>query len=113
MDEISLIIEHGLWSENEPGDATAVELQSGNSLIAETTADKTAWVSGYWDNYPLTHIFVYDAAPVTWTNITGLSGVNLFPAVPAVGDILYVGVQDTGNSSMFDNIVFNISCKWR
>lgn len=108
MEDISLIIEHGLWAENEPGSATAIELQGGNPLISATTADKSAWVSGYWDNYPLTHIFVYDAAPVTWTNIAGLSGVNLLPAAPAVGDILYVGVQDTGASSMFDNIVFNI-----
>jgi len=108
LEGISLIIEHGLWSENEPTSATAIELSGGNSLISESTDRKSVWLSNYYDDSPLTHIFVYDASGGTYTNITGLSGVNLLPAVPAAGDFLYIGVQDDGTNSPFDNIVFNI-----
>jgi len=108
LQDISLIIEHGLWLENEPGTASSIEITGGNSAIAASTSRKDVWLSNYYDNCELTHIFVYDAAPVTWTNITGSYGVNLFPAVPAAGDILYIGVEDDGVNSPFSNMVFNI-----
>lgn len=108
LENITLILEHGLWMENEPKTGTAIELQSANSTITANTTRKRTWVSNFWDASPLTHVFVYDAAPAGWTNITGLTGVNLLPAVPAVGDILYVGVQEPGTASPFSNIVFNV-----
>lgn len=108
MPDISLIVERGLWLENPPTESTQIELQSANTNIAENTDRKRTWVSNYMDWNPLTHVFVYDAAPVSWTNITGLTGVNLLPAVPAVGDILYVGVREPGTASPFHNIIFNI-----
>lgn len=58
----------------------------------------------------LTNIFVYDAAPVTWTSEfpAGAFPFNLFPAVPAVGDILYIG-SDPTNGGVFNNVVFNVA----
>lgn len=58
----------------------------------------------------LTNILVYDAAPVTWTSEfpAGAFPFNLFPAVPAVGDILYIG-SDPTNGGVFNNVVFNIA----
>ena len=108
MEDISLIIEHGIWLENQPGVGTQLELQSANSNVDANTDRKRTWLSNYQDFSPLTHIFVFDASGPTYTDITGLTGVGLLPAVPAVGDILYVIVQDAGTKSPFHNIVFNI-----
>lgn len=108
MDEVTLIIEHGLWSENIPGDGTAIELQSSTITIAENTDRKRVWITNYWDDSQISHVFRYDAAPPGYTNITGITGTVLFPVAPAVGDILYVGVENTGTESPFHNIVFNI-----
>lgn len=115
LEDISLILEHGLWLENEPGTGTAIDLQTGTTesdlitpLIDADSGSKVVWISNFWRNHQITHVFIYDAAPGVWTNITGLSSVALFPAVPAVGDILYVGCTSANPGSPFDNIIFNI-----
>lgn len=58
----------------------------------------------------LTNVQVYDASLVTWTSEFPAPAFpfNLFPAVPAVGDILYIGSEAT-NGGVFNNVVFNIA----
>lgn len=109
IEDINLIVEHGIWLENAPGVGTDIELQSANTDIEQTTAEKSIWVNNYWKNAPLTHLFVYDASiPAFSANQIGIDAVTLFPAAPAVGDILYVGRTSAAPGSPFDNLIWNI-----
>ena len=109
MEQVTLTIEHGVWTENEPGTGTAIELQSGNTNIEQTTAEKAVWVSNYWKDAPLTHVYVYDTTGPAWSaNLAGVDVATLFPAVPAAGDILYVGRTSVAPGSAFDNLIWNI-----
>ena len=60
----------------------------------------------------LTEIFIYDAAPVTWTDrfpVVPFANFNLFPAVPALADIAYFGASNIlANGGPFNNLVFDI-----
>lgn len=59
----------------------------------------------------LTNAYYYDAAPAPgYTDIMAAAlPTNLFPAIPAVGDILYLGIDTTYvNSGPFSSVVFDI-----
>jgi hypothetical protein len=58
----------------------------------------------------ITNIWQYDAAPVTWVDVKAAAlPANIFPAVPAAGDIVYFGCDSTlANSGPFSSLVFDI-----
>jgi hypothetical protein len=64
---------------------------------------------------PLTHIFAFDASLASFSTNKLLASLpyNLYPASPAVGDILYIGIDaTTANpfpSGRFANLVFDVA----
>lgn len=118
-----LILEHILWQDVEPGTSTAIEIGAtetydgrnlGNVNSAGTFTPTTAnevYVANKRNVANLTDIYHYDAAPVAWSaNLMDAALPFAFlPAVPAVGDIVYFGIDTTiADSGPFCSLVFDI-----
>lgn len=57
----------------------------------------------------ITHIFHYDAAPAGFSgNLVGTAPFDLLPAVPAVGDMVYFGIQSGIGAGGFSSLVFDL-----
>jgi hypothetical protein len=71
------------------------------------------YVGNKYTEVGLTHIFRYDASPVTWSaNLLGTTPpYNLFPAAPAAGDMIYFGSTTTPDidGGAFHSLVFELS----
>lgn len=60
----------------------------------------------------LTHIYYYDANPVTWSAnlVSAATPFAFLPAAPDINDLVYFGIQTSvGDSGPFDNLVFDIT----
>jgi hypothetical protein len=121
MSELSLVIEHLPWTENQPGTGTATELGqssiyngadfgnvNSSGVLTPTTAEE-AYRANYRNEANLTHIFIDDGG-VFGGNLVGAAvPYNLLPAVPVVNDAIYFGIDTTvGDSGPFFNIIFDI-----
>ena len=85
--------------------ATPDEFGRGATCTAEV------YVSNKHMRTQLTHAYHYDAAPVTWSaNLIGAAlPVALLPAVPAIGDCLYLGSTTAISSSgSFSSLVLDL-----
>lgn len=123
MDDMTLIIEHGPWFSNEPGTATQIAVSgfgtfNGNDYGTTSggnpyyTTTNKVYVANKHNLANISHIYYYDDNLGTWSgNLYGAAlPYDLLPAVPAVGDALYVGCSTAlADSGPFDNIVFNFS----
>lgn len=88
------------WTEDEP------------TRGQEATCEEYPRISNKHVLSQLTDGWYYDASAGTWTTIlpAGALPTALFPAIPANGDRLIVGVDtDLANSGPFDNLVWDIT----
>jgi hypothetical protein len=114
-EDVALDIEHAIWSELPPGQGTAVQVagqQTYNGVTygrAATTAEEV-YVGGRWNNANITHAYRFDASGPSYTQLIGAAlPQNLYPAVPAAGDILYLGSDDAvADSGPFASAIFDI-----
>lgn len=124
LHDMTLTIEHGEWRDNAPSTHTSYPLagyanwggknygtvNSAGTVTPSSNAGEV-FVANHYKEAQITHIYVYDAAPVGWSgNLQGAAlPYNLFPAVPAIGDCLYLGIDSTvGDSGPFWSAVFDI-----
>jgi hypothetical protein len=76
----------------------------------EATCDAEVYIANKHNTAQLTHIFVDDGGVFGANLLAGNPPYSLFPAVPAVGDAVYFGIDTThANSGPFDNLVFDLS----
>lgn len=114
MDDMTLIVEHTGWTETAPGTSTAVAIDGtqdfdGLTYGRASTTTKEVYISNHQNTANLTHIFVNDGG-VFGPNLLGI-GVPyaLLPAVPAVGDIVYFGIDTlVADSGPFTSLVFDL-----
>jgi len=68
------------------------------------------YVGNKYNKANITHIFRYDAAPAGYSgNLVGTVPFDLLPAVPAVGDMVYFGIQNTPPDwGYFSSLVFDL-----
>lgn len=59
----------------------------------------------------LTHIYRYDGAALMVGNMIGETDFDFFPAVPAVNDVIYFGIDNTADPGPFCCLVFNIGAE--
>ena len=76
-----------------------------------TCNDGEVYIANKFNIASLTHAWRYDASGPSYTSILGAGlPVLLLPAVPAVGDIIYFGIDSsTVDSGPFCSLVFNLS----
>ena len=123
FEDFTLILEHGLWTDQEPGTGVAVEIGASEDYDGRTlgnvdsagtftpTTDDEVYVANKRNVANLTDVYYYDAAPVAWSaNLMDAALPFAFlPAVPAVGDIVYYGIDTTlADSGPFCSIVHDI-----
>jgi len=78
----------------------------------DETCDSQVFIKNANNIAQVSRVFVYNAAPVTWTPQfpAGSFPYDLFPNIPAVDDILYIGIESgLANSGTFCNVVFDIA----
>src|SRR3990167_589984 len=77
---------------------------------AATTANEV-FVGNRWNNANITNIWRFDATGPTYTALFGTAlPYDLFPAVPAAGDILYIGSDNAvADSGPFASVILDIS----
>ena len=127
FDEWTLILEHGLWLDSEPGQSSALPIYScqgdydgrelGICAPVSTTAD-VVYIANKRNEANLTDIYYYDASAAAYSaNLMSAApppfvATTLLPAVPAIGDIIYF-IQDTvvfaPNGGPFHSLVFDLS----
>lgn len=116
MDSLSLIIERGHWLAYPPGTGAGVQA-SGQAAFSGVTFGRAAttatevYVANKYSVSNLTHIYRYDASAATFSgNLVGAAlPFDLFPASPAVNDILYLGTNTAlANSGPFLSLVYDI-----
>lgn len=118
MDDLSLVIEHGIWQDVEPGqEGNALEISSESVAPDNVTYGQEASTSGafivnkYAPDDQLTHIYYYDASLVAWSAnlINAAVPFALTPNPTEAGDIIYFGVEDpgTGRYINFSNLIFD------
>ena len=121
MWDLQLIIEHGMWSENAPGSTTAtnlsaVETYDGRNLgnvdntgVREPTTTKGVYVANKDNMANLSDIYVNDGGVWTGNRMDVAVPWNLLPAVPAIGDAVYFGIDTSlTNSGPFCSLAFDI-----
>jgi hypothetical protein len=120
INDFQLIIEHGAWLENAPGVGTAVEISAvetfdGRNLgnvddtgTRDPTTANEVYVASGDKKSNITHVFIDSGGFGPNLMNAGLP-YSLFPAVPAPGDILYIGTDSTiADSGPFSSVVFDI-----
>ena len=118
MDDLSLVIEHGIWQDVEPGqEGNALEISSESVAPDNVTYGQEASTSGafvvnkYAPDDQLTHIYYYDASLAAWSAnlINAAVPFALTPNPTEAGDIIYFGVEDPGFRYVnFTNLIFDI-----
>ncbi len=117
-EDVTLDIEHRIWSENPPGLAAGTAVQKSATQVfngvtygrAATTANEV-FVANRHNNANITNIWRFDASVPSYTALFGAAlPYDLLPAVPAAGDILYCGSDNAvADSGPFSNVIFDIS----
>jgi len=122
IEDFQIIIEHGAWLENAPGTGTATEISAvetydgvnfGNVDSTGTRDPTTAnevYIANKRNVANLTHVY-FDNGGVWSGNIIGIpKPVAFLPAVPAVADAVYFGIDTTvADSGPFCSLVFDLS----
>lgn len=124
MGDVTLLIEHTGWLEYQPGTGaavglSAVETYDGRNLgnvndtgnRDPTTAEEEVFITNCRKVANLTDIYYYDASiPIYSANLMDAALPFAFlPAVPAVGDIVYFGIDTSiTDSGPFNSLVFDI-----
>jgi hypothetical protein len=122
MDNITLVIERGHWTENVPGSATAVKIAASQVFDGRTlgnvngsgtetpTSNEEVFVANKHNIANLTHVFVNDGGVYGANLLDASLPYDLLPAVPAVGDAVYFICETaTTDSGPFLSIVFDTS----
>jgi hypothetical protein len=120
MEELTLQVEQGCWIGNQPGVGTAIEGALTNTYDGRTygnvddseIADPVEEV--YIQNWEilanLTDIYVDDGGVFGGNLLDAALPYNLLPAVPAVGDAVYFGIDNASASqTAFMNLIFDLS----
>jgi hypothetical protein len=121
MNGLALVLEHQPWTGNEPGTGTAVELSAveafdGRNLgnvdsagVRDPTADDEVFVRNTRITANLTDIYIDDGGVFSANLLNAALPYALLPAVPAVNDAVYFGIDSTvANSGPLGNLVFDI-----
>jgi hypothetical protein len=76
----------------------------------EATCTQEVYFANKHNQAQISHAYYWDAAPGVWSDIMAAAlPANIFPAVPAAGDILYLGCDTTlVNSGPFASAIFDI-----
>jgi len=127
ISDFDLILECGpYWRDVPPGDSNCLEIGAmqawestyfGNydymsATREETCAADTVYIANKHNIAQLTDVYYFDAAPGVWSaNLLATSlTYNLLPAVPAAGDILYIGIDSSvTNSGPFCSVVWDLA----
>lgn len=122
MAGLSWIVERDHWSENQPGTGTAVEASAfeaydgrnlGNvdsSGAREATTADEVYVANKRNMANLTDIYIDDGGVPSANLMDAALPFDLLPAVPAVNDAIYFGIDTTlANSGPFCSLVFDLS----
>lgn len=115
MNGLTLVLEHQPWTGNEPGTGTAVQLNTEHTYNTLTLGQEATTTPVILDMRhamaDITHVFVYDASAASFSanKHGGALPYDLLPAVPAVGDILYIGINSAlANSGPFGSAIFDL-----
>jgi hypothetical protein len=123
MDNITLLIEHGAWTENQPGTGTAIELANtetydGRTLgnvdttgTREPTTDNEVYISNKANVANLTDIYYWDSVGGAWSVnlMDAVLPFDLFQNPVAAGDVIIFGIDTTlANSGPFCSLVFDL-----
>ncbi|MHA2263563.1 MAG: hypothetical protein ACXAEN_14300 [Candidatus Thorarchaeota archaeon] len=123
MNALTLVLEHMFWSSEIPGTGTATALSTvvtfdgrnlGNvdaSGVRETQTDiDSVFIVNKHNIANLSDVYIDDGGAFSANLLDAALPYALFPAVPVVGDALYLGCDTTlTNSGPFNNLVFDIS----
>lgn len=108
-DDLTLNIQRGIWLSAPPLTPTA------KTLAVTSLATSAAYIGNRFTESMIKSVKVYDASGPTYTTyalgaLNYPTGVNILPAVPAAGDILYIGVNPKleGTVSLPDSFYLNI-----
>lgn len=91
-----------------------ITYQLAQTLGREATCENEVYVANKQNTGNLTHVFHYDASGPTYSSnlMNATPPFDLLPAVPAVGDILYLGSSDGPfPSAVFDLLVTMVDVK--
>lgn len=115
IQSVTLAVEHLFWTEELYSTVTAIEIGQrqeydsqyygnvdGSGDLDPTTANEVFAANKHVEDN-ITHVYRDDGG-VFSANLRNSTNFNLLPAVPAVGDNLYIGCD-----SVFTSVVFDIS----
>lgn len=121
FENFPLTIEHLQWQETEPDTETAIELSTsmtynGTDYGQEATTERDVYLANKYTEANITHGYIYDASVpgfLAGNLIGGALPQNLLPNPPAVGDMLYLGINTAlADSGPFSNVIFDLSQRW-
>lgn len=101
------------WDNLAPAEYPILEIFYGTTDVGrDATCAREVYVANKHNRAQLTDIYYYDASATTFSAnlVNAATPFSFLPAVPAVGDAVYFGV-DTGvaDSGPFNSLVFDIS----
>lgn len=109
LEDLTLNLQRGVWLSNPPLSPSA------EVLTVTSVATSAAYIGNRFTETMIKSIKVFDASGPTYTTYaSGVlnypTGVGILPAVPAAGDILYIGVnpKSEGTVSLPDSFYLNI-----
>ena len=120
MDNLTLIVERGHWTANQPGSGDCAEIWASETynqtdygvVASEETCDDIVYTVNKQNQANLTHAYWYDATGAgSWSgNLIGMGlPFDLLPDPIQVGDIVYFGIDTTvADAGPFNNLVFDI-----
>jgi hypothetical protein len=123
MDNITLLIEHGTWTENIPGTQTAIEISAvetydGRNLgnvntmgVRDPTTDDEVYFANKQNRANLTDIYYWDSAGGAWSAnlMDAVLPFDLFQNPVAAGDVIVFGIDITlTDSGPFCSLVFDL-----
>jgi hypothetical protein len=120
-DNYDIILEREHWTKNAPGTGSAipisaVETYDGRELgNVDDAGDRDPLTSGVFisnkrNEANLSDVYISDGGVFGGNLLDTALPYDLLPAVPAVNDAVYFGIDSTlGDSGPFDNIIFDIS----
>lgn len=122
IEDFQIIIEHGFWLENVPGTSTAIETSvvetyDGRSLgnvdstgTRDPTIANEVFAGNKQNIADLTDAYRDNGGAWSGNLMDTPIPFNLLPAVPAVNDAVYFGIDTTlANSGPFASLIFDIS----
>ena len=119
MDNLTLIVERGHWTANQPGGSDCAEIWAAETynsveygvVASEETCGDIVYTANKQNLANITHAYHYDASTTTWSgNLIGAGlPFDLLPAGIEVGDFVFFCIDTTlADSGPFNNLVFDI-----